>query len=138
MGEKGFLSTMAGFLAETLVLQGRLDEAERYVAAGREASAPDDVESQLRWRITSAKTLARRGRLAEAERTAREAVSLAERCDFLLTKGDVHLALADVLRHAGSDSGAREAVAEALALYEQKGAVVCAERARALLRELAA
>jgi hypothetical protein len=46
------------------------------------------------------------------------------------------VALADVLRRAGREEGAAEALAEALRLYERKGNAVSADRVRALLAPL--
>ena len=136
MGETGYLSTTAGFLAEALYAQGRDEEALRYTKEGERAAAADDFLSQLLWRAVRAKVLARRGELESSEKLAREAVALADSTDFLDARGTVHLALAEVLRLAGRE---REATAEAqgsLRLYEDKGNVVSAGWARTLLAEL--
>jgi hypothetical protein len=63
-------------------------------------------------------------------------VALAETSDMAFT-GDALLDLAEVLRLANKDDEARSCIQRALALYEQKGVVRMAERARALLAELA-
>ncbi|MDP9284713.1 MAG: AAA family ATPase, partial [Actinomycetota bacterium] len=42
MGETGYLSTTAGFLAEALYAQGRYEEALRYTKEGERAAAADD------------------------------------------------------------------------------------------------
>ena len=83
-----------------------------------------------------AKVLARRGERESPERLARKAVALADSTDYLDHRGTVHLALAEVLRLAGRE---REATAEAqgsLRLHEEKGNVVSAGWARAMLAEL--
>ena len=58
MGERGFLSTIAGFLAQALCAQGEYDEAERFSRASEAAAAPDDVMSQVLWRTARAKVRA--------------------------------------------------------------------------------
>jgi len=88
------------------------------------------------WRQVRAKVLARRGELETAERLAREAVELAETTDSLNWRGDARRDLAEVLRLAGRTQEAADAARSALSLYEQKGNVVMAGRARAVLDEL--
>ena len=80
--------------------------------------------------------LARRGQLEPAETLAREAVTLADPTDSLDHRAAVHLALAEVLRLAGRESEAAAEAQESLRLYEEKGNVVSAGWARALLAEL--
>jgi Flp pilus assembly protein TadD len=81
--------------------------------------------------------LASRGELEEAESLAREAVEIAGRTDFLDLRAGVSLDLGEILRMAERPQQARESFAQALALYEQKGNVVGAERAKSLFDELA-
>jgi predicted Zn-dependent protease len=57
-------------------------------------------------------------------------VSLAERTDALNRHADALVALAEVLELAGSEDEARGFLNEALALYERKGNVAAARRAR--------
>jgi ATP/maltotriose-dependent transcriptional regulator MalT len=135
MGEKGFLSTLAAFLAEALCAQGRLAEAEELTAASDAAAGPDDVESQVRWRCVQAKVLGARGERDEAETIVREAVALADETDFLQTRADARVALAEVVGLVGRQDEAVEALTEALKLYEAKGIVVLAARTRTLLEE---
>ena len=136
MGETGYLSTTAGFLAEALYAQGRDEEALRYTKEGERAAAADDVLSQVLWRAMRAKVLARRGERESPERLAREAVALADSTDYLDHRGTVHLVLAEVLRLAGRESEATAEAQESLRLHEEKGNVVSAGWARALLVEL--
>jgi tetratricopeptide (TPR) repeat protein len=136
MGETGYLSTTAGFLAEALYAQGRHEEALSYTKEGERAAAPDDVLSQVLWRAVQAKVLARRGELESPEKLAREAVALADSTDSFDARGTVRLALAEVLRLAGREREATAEAQESLRLYEEKGNVVSAGWARALLAEL--
>ena len=82
--------------------------------------------------------LARRGRHAEAERLAREAVAMSDGTETLNGQGDANADLAEVLVLAGRAEEAAEALERALALFERKGNVVMAARMRdrlAALRE---
>jgi predicted ATPase/class 3 adenylate cyclase len=130
MGEKGYLSTLVGYIAEAIYQQGRFDEAEQAAREARELSAPEDVESQRLWRCVTAKVLARRGEFEEAERLAREALELSDRSDFY-ARADTRLDLVEVLTIAGQD-GIADLLDEAIAVYEAKGMTVGVARARAL------
>jgi hypothetical protein len=59
----------------------------------------------------------------------RDAVELSRRTDLLDIQGDALVDLADVLSAIGRPQEAAAALAEAAALYEQKGNVVSAARA---------
>jgi ATP/maltotriose-dependent transcriptional regulator MalT len=99
--------------------------------ACEETAAPEDVASQVLWRSTRAKVLARRGEAEPAEAAAREAVEIADRSDLLNTQADARLDLAEVLTAAGRVGEARAAAAEAARLYERKGNRPSLARARA-------
>jgi Flp pilus assembly protein TadD len=85
-------------------------------------------------RAVRAQVLARRGELEDADRLSREAVALAERTDWVVEHGDALMARAAVVRAAGRPEVAQVTVRRALELYETKGNVVSAHRARKLLR----
>ncbi|MBA2537344.1 MAG: hypothetical protein H0V20_07950 [Actinobacteria bacterium] len=136
MGEKGVRSTLAASLAEALYRQRRYEEAEYFARAGLEAASPEDVASQALGRMVAAKLLAVRGTGDRAERTAREAVALAEQTDDLFTRGQSNLALAKVLLLADRRKEAIEALEAAVEASDRKGNIVSADRARALLTEL--
>jgi ATP/maltotriose-dependent transcriptional regulator MalT len=137
-GETGNRSTVAALLAEAVDAQGRHAEAERYTRISDKAAARDDYFSQVLWRAVRAKAFARQGRVVEGERLAREAVRLAEGTDDINCHGDALMALAEVVRLAERPSEALPHIQQALNLYEQKGNVISAGRARALLGELEA
>jgi tetratricopeptide (TPR) repeat protein len=136
LGEAGFRSTVACFLAEALYQQGQLDEAERFAAEGGELATADDFVTQNRSRSIRAKVLARRGENAAAEELAQEAVDIVTRTDSYGEHGEALLDQAEVLRLGGKPEESRAAVEAALALFERKGATAPAERARAFLAEL--
>jgi class 3 adenylate cyclase/tetratricopeptide (TPR) repeat protein len=137
LGEKGILSTAAGKLAQALYELDRLDEADVWAGRAAELGASDDATTQMLWRQVRAKVLARRGRHAEAERLAREAVVIGGETDLLDAQGDAYADLAEVLALAGRAKEAAEALEQALARYERKGNIVMAERTRERLQELA-
>ncbi|HYC23564.1 MAG TPA: nuclear transport factor 2 family protein, partial [Candidatus Bathyarchaeia archaeon] len=96
-----------------------------------EALAGDDLKAAIAWRGVRAEALARRGEHAAAVDLARAAVRMAEATDALLDHADARLALAAALRAAGRSDEARVEEARAIELWEEKGATLLAERARA-------
>jgi len=135
MGEQRYRSSVAAYLAKALYEQERYDEAERFTELSEEAAAGDDTWSQVLFRTTRAKVLARRGAHDDAHALAVEALAVVEQTDLLDLQGDTLLDLAEVLRLAGRAAEASAAVEQALGLYERRGNVVSAGRARALLGE---
>ena len=136
MGEKAVLSSTAADLADAIYTQGRFDEANYFTEASEAAAAPNDVAAQMGWRRVRAKIVAKDGHTEEAERLASEAVALAGQTDWLSMHGDALADLGEVLQEAGRRAEAREATRQALALYEQKGNSVAADRTRARFVEL--
>ena len=136
LGDRGYLSTIAPILARAVYLQGRHEEAEQLTRVSEGAADPDDVSSQSGWRSVRALALASRGLIEDAVTLARSAVSIMERTDMLDSHAEALLDLAEVLRLSGRASEAATPAAEALRLWEQKGNLVSAERARRLLDEV--
>jgi tetratricopeptide (TPR) repeat protein len=137
MGEKSLLATTAAHLARTLYALERYDEADQFCSASESAAAAEDVVSQVIWRGTRAKILARQGRVDEAEALVREAVRQVSQTDQLTDHSATLLDLAEVLRLAERPSAANAAVLEAIDLYTQKGNTVSAGHARSLLAMVA-
>jgi predicted ATPase len=133
MGDRALVSTTAAFLGQALLAQARAGEAERFASLSEELAADDDLITQVLWRGVKARTLAAGDGRDESERLAREAVALAERSDFINHRGDALIDLGIVLRQVGGAEEAGAALAEALRLFELKGNVVAAGRARAEL-----
>jgi len=138
IGEGWFLSTVAVDLPRAVYEQGRYDDAFALLAAIDEAPAPTDREWQIKRTGIPARLLARRGELDQALKLAREGVALAADSEFVVLHADVLLDLAEVLRLAGRAEEASAAAAEAVSLYERKGNVASARRARDLLAGLPA
>jgi tetratricopeptide (TPR) repeat protein len=136
LGERGWLSTVAGQAAEALYQLGRDDEAWRLTDTAEDAAAPDDVITQMLILQVRAKILARRGEHAEAERLAHEAVAWGEPTDALEVKANSYRDLAIVLSAAAKPDEALGALAEARSLYKQKGHTVGVARVDELRAEL--
>jgi tetratricopeptide (TPR) repeat protein len=130
LGEQGFRSTAAGNLAQALYALDRLEEADTWAGRAAALGASDDALTQMLWRQARAKVLARRGEHAEAERLAREAVTIGEGTDGLHWQGDAHADLAEVLMLSGKAGEATAALEHALDRYERKGNLVMARRTR--------
>jgi tetratricopeptide (TPR) repeat protein len=128
-GELANLSSVAPQLAEALHAQGRHEEAIDATATSETAASDDDVHAQIAWRSARAKSLVALDRREEAEALARRAVELAETTDSPVLAADALYALAVSL---DGSAAAHESAKRALALYEEKGNVVEASRARAL------
>jgi DNA-binding SARP family transcriptional activator len=131
MGDRNGLATVAAALAEAVLVQGRNAEALACTDLSRREGAPEDLTIQVQWRGPCAQALARRGQFDEADRLARQGVELAERTDFLDVHGNALMDLGEVLRLAGRPAEATAAARAALTLYERKGNLVSASRARA-------
>jgi len=134
IGETAILATTAAMLAKASYALDDLDEADRWCATSEDAAAADDLAAQIEWRAVRAKVMARRGAPEDAVALAREAVGIAERTDFVTIHGDACVDLAETLELAGRSDEAQEALRRALDLYERKGNLVSAERARSRLR----
>ena len=124
--------TVAAYLAAVLAQEGRSADAEEFAHFAASHAWEDDIVTQVMWRVARAQVLAPAGEAAEAELLAREAVDLAAPTDFLDLQATAQLALARVLREAGSPAAA-DAAARAQAVYELKGNVVGAGWAEQLV-----
>jgi tetratricopeptide (TPR) repeat protein len=135
MGNHDFLGPAAANVALALYELDQLDEAEEWARRSAELGTSDDVLKEMVSRQVRSKVLARRGDHDEAERLAREAVSIGEGTDSLIRQGDAHADLAEVLVLVGKHDEAATALREALDRYERKGHVVLAQRMRERLAE---
>jgi len=136
MGERGYLSTIAGALAEAVYLQGRLEEAQRLTEEAQAAAVPDDFDAQARWRATRAKLLARYGQFPAARQLADEAIALVSRTSYAVLQAQTLMAKAEVNRLAGARDQAEASLRAALRIYEDRHALPLAEQAQAALASL--
>ena len=130
MGETSHFSSVSHALAEALYQQARFDECKRLTQECEEACHANDGHSHILWRSIRAKALAQRGELALAEALADEAVALAAAGDLLLAHADALANRAVVLGLAGRHQDAMRSLAAAASLYEAKGNLIQATRAR--------
>ena len=138
-GKVGFLQTFAPLLGRSLCALGGYDEAEPLGALGRTLDKTgEDVFTQALWRQVQALVHTHRGRHAEAEALAREAVAVLEPTDALNMQGDALYDLGEVLATAGHHEAAASAFQEALARYERKQIIPLARRTRERLAALQA
>ncbi|HET6819564.1 MAG TPA: adenylate/guanylate cyclase domain-containing protein [Candidatus Limnocylindria bacterium] len=121
VGERGYLSTVASTLALLMLDAERVDEARDALRIAEEASAPDDIVTQLEVKAAQARLLARDGELAAAESQARMTAVEADAVDYIQTFTWSRMALADVLRLAGRPAEASAALEEAAATEERRG-----------------
>ena len=133
MGERALLATTAVMLAQALYLRGSLDEGLEFAEAAQAAAATDDLSAQILARTARAQVLACRGDTAAADRLSQEAVALASQTDWLNCHADTLMVRAEVLHAADEPEPAVTAVRAALDLYERKGNVMAADRARSAM-----
>jgi tetratricopeptide (TPR) repeat protein len=131
IGDVHVRPTVAAYLAAALAQAGRSAEAEEFAHFAESHAWEDDIVTQVMWRVARAGVQAPAGEAADAERLAREAVELAAPTDFLDLQATALLALARVLRAAGSPE-AESVAGQARAVYERKGNVAGAGRAAML------
>ena len=135
-GNKALRNIASDHVAGSLFELGRLDEAESFVDVSRTLEIAVDDPFQGPWHLTLGKILAHRGESEEAERLVREGIRVTERTQYLTDRAFSFMDLAEVLRLAGRNEEAASAVERAIDLFEQKGNVVCADRARKILEDL--
>jgi class 3 adenylate cyclase/tetratricopeptide (TPR) repeat protein len=135
-GDWGGLASLTPLLADALNAQGRGDEAAPSIELAARRVSADDSDAQIGLLRVRARLLAHEGDLKEAERLARKATDLAANTDLLNNHAKALTDLADVLELAGARGQAATAMEAALALYERKGNIVMAERAKARLADL--
>jgi class 3 adenylate cyclase/tetratricopeptide (TPR) repeat protein len=130
IGHRGGVPNLAALLADALLEQGRVDEAEQYVQVAREAAQTGDVSGGAFWRMAAARLLARRGRTDEALTLAFESITLMAGTEELLTRPWLLVRQAEVLELAGREAEAAAALREAIDLWELKGALAEVRGAR--------
>ena len=112
--DRGTLCESQRQLAQVLLEQGRIDEAERLALASRQTVGPQDLTSQASTRMALGLVRAAQGRDEEAERLLREAVDVFSDLEGGYPKVDrsTFQALVRFLRDRGRDDEA--------ALYEAR------------------
>ena len=136
MGERNYISTTAGLLADVLYRHGRYDESAEFAGSCEHLASPDDIASQFLWRCVHGKLKARQGQTREAESLLSAAMALIETSDQLDLQGRGLLDFAEVRELAGAPADAAALSKEAAGLFERKGNIVSARKARQLAERL--
>ncbi len=127
IGERDEISCTGARLSLILRAQGRSDEAANLAALSTRTAPSESVAAQALSLTAQARGLAEKGDYPAAEALARQAVDLAP-SEMLTLRADLLVELAEVLRAADGQRAAREALDEAVRLYEHKGNIVAAGR----------
>jgi tetratricopeptide (TPR) repeat protein len=133
MGEKSYLSTVAGYLAEAVYAQGRYGEAEELSRESQESADKGDALSQMLWRRIRGKLLARQGDTEQALKLAEEALALAAGTSGARASVDAYLEVAEIFNLLGRRHDAVALIEKAAHLYEETGDTLSARRARGQL-----
>jgi class 3 adenylate cyclase/tetratricopeptide (TPR) repeat protein len=136
MGERGYLSTVAGVLAEALYAQGRLGEAGQMTEEVQAAAAPGDIDAQARWRAVRAKVLARAAQFPAARALLDEAAAMVSPTSWAALQAETLLARAEVDRLAGAPEQAEASLRAALRISQDRHATVLSDQAAAVLASL--
>jgi hypothetical protein len=128
--ERNEISKIAAGLSRLLSGRDEAQEAERLARMSFDFAPAEGVAPQALWRAATARGLASRGGHREAERLAREAARLAP-VEMPNLQADLLIDLAHVVRAGGDRKATPPIIETAIALYERKGNVVSAARARA-------
>jgi class 3 adenylate cyclase len=136
MHDHALLASRAAELAEALCALRQFEEADRWARLSERHAGTDDMDAQTAWRAADAEVKAAIGKLGEAETLSREAVRLANTTDMLNRRGRTLLALANVLLLQGRSDEASQPIDDATRVFERKGNLVWARRARELNDEL--
>jgi class 3 adenylate cyclase/tetratricopeptide (TPR) repeat protein len=128
LGEVYLRSTVAALLAETLWRAGDALEAHRFADVSAQIADPEDVLSQVLWRVVRSKLLADRGDAVAATALAGEALDMARNTEEIGLQAEALLGLAYVRTAAGDHEEARAPLDEALALLNAKGDRATARR----------
>jgi class 3 adenylate cyclase len=121
-------------LARDLCYLGRYEEVEPLLHHAR--SVPQGPALRAMGSGVEALTLAERGRLVEAEASARRGIAATDEMENLWLEAWTHEDLATVLEHAGRIDEALDALERAHAIWQRKGCLPCAERIRAQIDSL--
>ncbi|MDH3683915.1 MAG: adenylate cyclase, partial [Acidimicrobiia bacterium] len=113
----------AAYLARSLLVQDKLDEAE-VLAVEADEHAGQNLQTTIVAKSVRAEILANRGHHDEAVALARRAVAIAGDTDLIIDHASAMAALSRVLHTAGRVDDAIEAGLEAARLWQAKGASV--------------
>ena len=120
-GDHWYLAMIQLDLAQALLGQERLADAEAAVDGIDAWPAPCDADLVIRRHTARARLARLRGQPESGLDEARAAVAVGERTDLMLSRANAQRTLAELLTATGETEAAASALREALALYEAKG-----------------
>jgi hypothetical protein len=123
LDDRNFITTVAAYLADAVLRQGRDQEADELAAFSAGAADPDDLVTQIAWRSVRGRVAARRGDPTTAIALVEEAVARSRESDDPVGQANALVDLAEVLGAAHRGDDAARAIAEARKLYAAKGAI---------------
>jgi class 3 adenylate cyclase/tetratricopeptide (TPR) repeat protein len=135
VGERGRSFMVALELAGVLSDLGRPQEA---LQALEYARVSPRIEEDHYWLLYEGKVLSALGDTSGGEHAASRAVELGAQSDDLAAMGDALLSLAAIRADTAGAAAARPLLDQAVEVFERKGDLVSAEKARALAGELTA
>jgi class 3 adenylate cyclase/tetratricopeptide (TPR) repeat protein len=135
-GDLGNAALAARDLARTLMVRRQLEEARALADEILSETGAYDLEPQIEGRSILAQVQAYEGALVDAERLAREALSLVEPTQFLNLHGEVLSDLAEILMAAGRSDAAHGAAEESFRRFQQKGNQVGMSRSRKIIERV--
>jgi len=106
-------------LADLLLVEGRIAEADRLAQLAEEQDTGDDLEVRVVWMCIRAVTAAAAGDRARADHLAETAIRMVDATDFVLIQADARAVLAQAATPEGADRLRREAAER----FGAKGAV---------------
>ena len=124
MGASRYVALYRTKLAHVLIAQGREEDATAELD-----QVPDPYDTPA-WKTARARVLARRGQTREAVLLGREALAAMAASDNITARAEILVDFAELLTAHGDRAGAADALARAVALHEEKGNVLSAERCR--------
>jgi tetratricopeptide (TPR) repeat protein len=104
--ERGILCESQRLLAQLLLAEGRVEEAEKYALAARETVSAEDLTSRATTRVALAEVRAAQGRDNEAETLFREAMEITRSGEHARTELEVLPQYARFLREHDRDDEA--------------------------------
>ena len=133
MDDRARAVSVVALLAQAAVTRGDPDEAIALSEESERVAARDDYDAQSGWRRGRARAFARLGRAEEAEALAHEAVDIVWRTDDVNLRAGALVDLAEVLEDRAE---ANRSLESAIELFERKGNLASARRARERLAGL--
>jgi tetratricopeptide (TPR) repeat protein len=106
--ERGTLCESQRLLAQLLLAQGRVEEAEKYALAARETVSAEDLSSRATTRVALAEVRAAQNRDDEAETLFREAIEIVQTGEHARSGLDVLPPYVQFLRERDRDDEAAE------------------------------